>query len=188
MLHVDIDVNVDFLLLGGMPLLIVIIILLLIQTIVITDYLLHLWFSLFLLLLLLLGLLLHRLLLQVMTNDFALQTWILFDKSLIDFNSKIIALAQLLHIVFQGANKLRQLGLLGYLQAFLDDVISEIVNQEVEVLALVAHQAIYDSLVHLLGVKLQTLFNHIRAEFLLREVDQIAHQFFTNDSVGFFHF
>ena len=56
---------------------------------------------------------------------------------------------------------------MGDLKALLDYIVAEIVNQKIEILIFIAHQAMYDLLIHLIGVKLETFLNNIGAKFLL---------------------
>jgi hypothetical protein len=71
------------------------------------------------------------------------------------------------------------------LETLLDYIVSKVVNQKIEVLAFVLHQAFDNCLVLLVGVVFQTLFDDIRAELLLREVYQVAHELLTYNFVDF---
>ena len=59
-------------------------------------------------------------------------------------------------------------------EAFLDDIVSELIIEQVEVLGFVPDQAIDELSVGIFGVVIQTLLNHVAAELLLRQRHQIT--------------
>ena len=161
LLHIDVDVNINFRLLPISivlrPLFIVILfIVLLIQVIVVI------W-GLFLLMLLVPS---NRL--EVIHDQVTFKSRVLFDQSLVNFHAELVALSKFFHIIFKFGNKNAQKGFLGDLKALLNYIVAKIVNQKIEILIFIAHQAVYDLLIHLIGVELETFLNNIGAEFLLR--------------------
>lgn len=105
--------------------------------------------------------------LEVIYDQVTLKSRVLFNQSLVNFHAEFVALSKLLHIIFELRNKNTQKGFLGDLKALLDYIVAKIVNEKIEILIFIAHQAVYDLLVHLIGVELETFLNNIGAEFLL---------------------
>ena len=83
-------------------------------------------------------------------------------------------LGQLPHVIFQRLDQLRELWFLSDCEAFLDDIVSELIIEQVEVLGFVPDQAIDELSVGIFGVVIQTLLNHVAAELLLRQRHQIT--------------
>ena len=78
-------------------------------------------------------------LLEIRDNVFTLQGWVLFDQPLVNLHAEVVALAQLLNIILEQRDQLPELWFHRDLQALLNDVISIVINQQVEKLIFVTH-------------------------------------------------